>query len=149
MKITQVTLFRSGTYTVSAEITAGTEVITFTEDIIISQNPTAFTTDDLFVCDDNNDGVSSFTFQESGDDIINGQDTAVYSISYHLSLADAENNANPINLPYQNTNSTEEILSELKIITIPIVLTQRLLISLFLILQLLMHSNFRRIRQFR
>ena len=98
-----------GTYTVSAEITAGTEVITFTEDIIISQNPTAFPTDDLFVCDDNNDGVSSFTFQESGDDIINGQDTAVYSISYHLSLADAENNANAINLPYQNTNSTEEI----------------------------------------
>ena len=93
----------------SAEITAGTEVITFTEDIIISQNPTAFTTDDLFVCDDNNDGVSSFTFQESGNDIINGQDTAVYSISYHLSLADAENNANVINLPYQNTNSTEEI----------------------------------------
>ncbi|MGB2385971.1 MAG: T9SS type B sorting domain-containing protein [Flavobacteriaceae bacterium] len=98
-----------GTYTVSAEITAGTEVITFTEDIIISQNPTAFPTDDLLICDDNNDGVSSFTFQESGSDIINGQDTAVYSISYHLSLADAENNANAINLPYQNTNSTEEI----------------------------------------
>ena len=98
-----------GTYTVSAEITAGTEVITFTEDIIISQNPTAFPTDDLFVCDDNNDSVSSFTFQESGDDIINGQDTAVYSISYHLSLADAENNTNAINIPYQNTNSTEEI----------------------------------------
>ena len=98
-----------GTYTVSAEITAGTEVLTFTEDIIISQNPTAFPADDLFICDDNNDGVSSFTFQESGDDIINGQDTAVYSISYHLSLADAETNSNAINLPYQNTNSTEEI----------------------------------------
>ncbi|MGC6525881.1 MAG: T9SS type B sorting domain-containing protein, partial [Flavobacteriaceae bacterium] len=65
--------------------------------------------DDLFICDDNDDGVISFTFQESGDDIINGQDTAVYSISYHLSLADAETNANAINLPYQNTNSTEEI----------------------------------------
>ena len=51
-----------GTYTVSAEITAGTEVITFTEDIIISQNPTAFPTDDLFVCDDNNDGVAIFDF---------------------------------------------------------------------------------------
>ena len=103
-----------GTYTVSAEITAGTEVLTFTEDIIISQNPTAFPADDLFICDDNNDGVSSFTFQESGDDIINGQDTAVYSISYHLSLADAETNSNTINLPYQNTNSTEEIFARIE-----------------------------------
>ena len=103
-----------GTYTVSAEITAGTEVLTFTEDIIISQNPTAFPADDLFICDDNNDGVFSFTFQESGDDIINGQDTAVYSISYHLSLADAETNSNAINLPYQNTNSTEEIFARIE-----------------------------------
>ena len=103
------TFSNPGTYTVSAEITAGTEVVTFTEDIIISLSPTAFPTDDLFICDDNNDGISSFTFQESLDDIFNGQDPTVFSISFHSNLDDAEAHINEITLPYQNTNPTEEI----------------------------------------
>ena len=46
-----------GTYTVSAEITIGTEVNTFSETIIITSNPIANFVTDINECDDDNDGV--------------------------------------------------------------------------------------------
>ncbi|MBT8260099.1 MAG: PKD domain-containing protein, partial [Bacteroidia bacterium] len=51
-----------GTYTVSATLTAGSEVRTFNSTVTIFEVPVANQANDIDVCDDNNDGFSSFNF---------------------------------------------------------------------------------------
>ena len=99
----------AGTYTVSAEITSGTEVSTFSETIIISSNPIANLADDIDICDDDNDGVMSFDFVASQTQVLAEQDPTEFTVSYHLSQDDADTNSGALSLPYQNTNSSEEI----------------------------------------
>ena len=99
----------AGTYTVSAEITAGTEVSTFSETIIISSNPIANLADDIDICDDDNDGVMSFDFVAPQTQVLAEQDPTEFTVSYHLSQDDADTNSGALSLPYQNTNSSEEI----------------------------------------
>ena len=98
-----------GEYTISATITAGTETIVFSETIQINQTPTANTVEDLFECDDDNDGVLSFDFAESQNQVLAGQDSTAFSVTYHLSQEDADANTNALAIPYFNTNTTEQI----------------------------------------
>ena len=98
-----------GTYTVSAEITIGTDVSLFSENITISINPVANPVSDIDECDDDDDGVVSFNFTNQQTQVLGAQNPANFTISYHSSLTDAENNIAPLTVPYQNTNATEEI----------------------------------------
>ena len=98
-----------GEYTISATITAGTETIVFSEIIQINQTPTANAVEDLFECDDDNDGVLSFDFAESQNQVLAGQDSTAFSVTYHLSQEDADANTNALAIPYFNTNTTEQI----------------------------------------
>ena len=99
----------AGVYTVTAEITIGTEVNIFTQEITISNTPTANAVDDLLECDDDDDGVLSFDFIDIQNQLIGTQDPTAFTVSYHTSLAEAENGDNPLDIPYQNTAATEEI----------------------------------------
>jgi hypothetical protein len=99
----------SGEYTVSATITAGTETIEFSEIIQINHTPTANAVEDLFECDDDNDGVLSFDFAESQNQVLAGQDSTAFSVTYHSSQEDADANTNTLAIPYFNTNTTEQI----------------------------------------
>lgn len=98
-----------GTYTVSAEITIGTEVNTFSETIIITINPIANFVTDINECDDDNDGILSFDFTVPKAQVLGAQLPTDFTVSYHLSQDDADANSAALSLPYQNTNSTEEI----------------------------------------
>ena len=98
-----------GTYTVSAEITIGTEVNTFSETIIITINPIANFVTDINECDDDNDGILSFDFTVPQAQVLGAQLPTDFTVSYHLSQDDADANSAALSLPYQNTNSTEEI----------------------------------------
>ena len=99
----------AGVYTVTAEITIGTEVNIFTQEITINNTPTANAVDDLLECDDDDDGVLSFDFIDIQNQLIGTQDPTAFTVSYHTSLAEAENGDNPLDIPYQNTAATEEI----------------------------------------
>ena len=99
----------AGVYTVTAEITIGTEVNIFTQEITISNTPTANAVDDLLECDDDDDGVLSFDFIDIQNQLIGTQDPTAFTVSYHTSLAEAENGDNPLDIPYQNTAANEEI----------------------------------------
>ena len=98
-----------GTYTVSAEITIGTDVSLFSENITISINPVANPVSDIDECDDDGDGVVTFNFTNEQTQVLGTQNPANFTVSYHSSLTDAQNNTTPLTVPYQNTNLSEEI----------------------------------------
>ena len=97
----------AGTYTVTAEITSGTEVNTFTETIIISENPIANPILDIDVCDE--DGIVSFDFAGPESQILGTQNPVSFNVKYYASQSEAETNVNPLSLPYQNTAASETI----------------------------------------
>ncbi len=97
----------AGTYTVTAEITSGTEVNTFTETIIISENPIANPIVDLNICDE--DGIVSFDFEGPESQILGTQNPVSFNVKYYASQSEAETNVNPLSLPYQNTEASETI----------------------------------------
>ena len=100
----------AGEYTVSVTITTTTEVQTFDTLVTIFDTPTANAVNDINVCDDDNDGVSSFDFNtEVTPDVLDSQDAASFSVSYHASQQDADDNQNPFSNPYINTLTQETV----------------------------------------
>ena len=51
----------------------------------------------------------SFDFAESQNQVLAGQDSTAFSVTYHLSQEDADANTNALAIPYFNTNTTEQI----------------------------------------
>jgi gliding motility-associated-like protein len=98
-----------GTYTVTAEITSGTEINTFSQTITINVNPMANAAADLEECDDDGDGIFAFNFVETQTEVLGSQDPNNFTLSFHENLTDAEDNANPLSIPYQNSISSETI----------------------------------------
>jgi gliding motility-associated-like protein len=98
-----------GTYTVTAEITSGTEINTFSQTITINVNPMANAAADLEECDDDGDGIFAFNFVETQTEVLGSQDRNNFTLSFHENLTDAEDNANPLSIPYQNSISSETI----------------------------------------
>ncbi|MEH6537162.1 MAG: choice-of-anchor L domain-containing protein, partial [Psychroserpens sp.] len=54
-------------------------------------------------CDDNNDGIAMFTLTDRNAEVIGTLDSSTVTVSYHFSQNDADNNANPLPIPYTNT----------------------------------------------
>ncbi|RZN78707.1 MAG: T9SS type B sorting domain-containing protein [Winogradskyella sp.] len=92
----------SGTYLVTVTDAAG---CIDTDDILINYAPipVANPVDDQIICDDDNDGFWDFDFTTFNATVI-GTQTDV-SVSYHNTLADAQNNASPIIGLYTNMNA--------------------------------------------
>ncbi|WP_369047503.1 T9SS type B sorting domain-containing protein, partial [Tenacibaculum sp. UWU-22] len=80
-----------------------------TFNLIVNPIPIANHVDDLQVCDDDSDGSARNGFaqninlesQTSG--ILGSQDAASYTVTYHASLADAQNGTNQLTSPFSNT----------------------------------------------
>lgn len=69
--------------------------------------------DDMFACDDSsNDGKELFVLSDQDAIILGTQNPALYTITYHLSLADANANMNP--LPTNYISGNDEIFCRLK-----------------------------------
>ena len=77
--------------------------------VIVLPLPSANELDDLFICDDNNDGIWLFDFADIQTQLLSGQDPTEFTLSFHLTQEEADSNTAALSLPYQNTNSTEEI----------------------------------------
>jgi len=78
-------------------------------DLIINPLPIANFVNDLEICDDNSDGSARNGFSQTFDletqtaTILGGQDPNNYSVTYHNSLADAQNNILPLRSPFSNS----------------------------------------------
>ncbi|WP_411768134.1 T9SS type B sorting domain-containing protein [Winogradskyella sp. A3E31] len=75
--------------------------------------PVANTTDNLRVCDTDNDGVVSFNFTNKDSDIIGNQDQNQFSVTYFENQIDADNNENPITFPFTNTENPQQIVARI------------------------------------
>jgi len=75
---------------------------TTTLDLEVSVNPVAVTPTALEVCDDDNDGFSTFDLTLKSSEILGGQ--TGMTVSFYETQSDAENAVNPLASPYDNIN---------------------------------------------
>lgn len=71
--------------------------------------PVANPITDIIVCDDDNNGISTFLFNDKDEEVLLNQDPLQFSTTYFETLEDATNNTNKISLPYENTNNPQQI----------------------------------------
>jgi gliding motility-associated-like protein len=87
-----------------------------TFNLIVNPLPIANFVDDLEVCDDNTDGSARNGFSQTIDlesqtaGILGAQDPSVYSVTYHRSLAEAQNGISPLVTPYTNLIPNRETI---------------------------------------
>jgi gliding motility-associated-like protein len=78
--------------------------------LILNEAPRITTPADLVLCDDvSGDGVEIFDLTLNNTDLLNGLNSADYTITYYLNQNDANTGANPISSSYLNTTSPEAI----------------------------------------
>ncbi len=84
--------------------------------LIVNPVPIANFVSDLEVCDDNSDGSARNGFSQTIDlesqtaTILGTQDPTSYTVSYHRSLADAQNGNIPLSSPYSNLTPNRETI---------------------------------------
>ena len=66
----------------------------------------------LYVCDDDNDGFSTFDLTMAEEEILAGQTINGYALTYHQTLVDAQNGTNAIVnvMSYQNTSPYHQVI---------------------------------------
>jgi gliding motility-associated-like protein len=69
----------------------------------------------ILVCDDaTNDGLETFDLSVQNSAILNGQSATDHTISYHVSLADAETHTNPVGLSFTNNQNPQTLYARLE-----------------------------------
>ncbi|EDP97878.1 T9SS type B sorting domain-containing protein [Kordia algicida OT-1] len=97
------------TYTVDISNSCA-DIIQESFTITVEPAPTANPVADIIVCDDlTNDGVEEFNFTTLDATILGTQDPSMFTVTYHLSQADADTNMNALTFPYTNTSQCEQI----------------------------------------
>ncbi|MDN3493100.1 T9SS type B sorting domain-containing protein [Winogradskyella bathintestinalis] len=78
-----------------------TECFNFsTLELLVQQAPVANDPTPLDFCDPDSDGFGTFDLTSKDDEITGGD--ATLTVSYHETMADADNNVNPVSSPYNN-----------------------------------------------
>ena len=103
----QLTTNITGTYQLIATLpidgspcnTQDTATITFLPDTTIGPLQT------MQACD-SGDGTANFTLTNNDTDYLNGQDPALYSVTYHANQTDADSGNNPLTSPYNSASGT-------------------------------------------
>ena len=105
-----LTVSEQGTYTVNANITGyncireDSVVVEFYPSVAAETgNPV-----DLRICDQS--GYAAFDLSQNTTLILDGNSETAYTVSYHASVADAENNTAALVSPYTNTTQFEQTL---------------------------------------
>lgn len=95
-----------GTY--SVELEYGTNC-TARDTILIefTDSPTANAVANQFICDTDNDGFWDLDLNALNTTVLGPQSDSEFTISYHSSQEDADNNNSPLSSPYTNQNSYE------------------------------------------
>ncbi|MDO1500001.1 T9SS type B sorting domain-containing protein [Winogradskyella maritima] len=101
----------SGFYEVFIEPNSGDCPIEGNAVVNVFDVPVANMTEDIIICDDNNDGISTFNLTLKNNEVLGLQDPSQFSIDYFRTESDAIDNQNPLNPNYINTNNPEEIFA--------------------------------------
>ncbi|MFD2915955.1 PKD domain-containing protein, partial [Psychroserpens luteus] len=89
-------------YTIDYTTDNGTCPTTTTQSVTSYSQPIVIDPTPLEVCDDGTpDGITSIDLTLKNVEITDNNPN--YSVSYHIDLLDAQNNANPLDIPYTNT----------------------------------------------
>lgn len=84
-------------------------------EVSLSYQPTAFTPQNLWLCNDGtNDQVEPFDLSQQDQSILNDQLIDQNTVTYHLSLEDAENNTNPILETFENSSNPQMIYARVE-----------------------------------
>ncbi|SNR80655.1 gliding motility-associated C-terminal domain-containing protein [Maribacter sedimenticola] len=78
--------------------------------IEVSPGVTANTPSNLEICDDDNDGFTTFNLADTEPEIIGAQRASSLSISYHATMTDAEGNLNSLPISYTNSVSGNQTI---------------------------------------
>lgn len=100
-----------GDYTVSVTVNTTTGSTTDTKDITINKTPVANLVTDFEICS----VLPNYEFDLSTKDleVLDGQAATDFTISYYPTMADAQNETNPLSTLYTNTNPTETIFARI------------------------------------
>lgn len=111
------TYTNGGNYTITATTTSSTGTEIYTTNVEIFEQPTASTSQNIEICDANNDGFHNFNLTQQDTVILNGQSTATFEVVYFENLTDY-NNDSPISNPSAFTNNavfgTQTIIASVK-----------------------------------
>lgn len=103
-----------GEYLVSVTVTSGTEISYIEKQITVYSWPIINPVTNYIVWDEEPfDGVEDFDLNEMNQQILSNQ-ISTCSVTYHLTLEDAEENLNPINDIYQNEYQSQEIFFRIR-----------------------------------
>ncbi|RDY60780.1 T9SS type B sorting domain-containing protein [Flagellimonas nanhaiensis] len=81
----------------------------------VLDSPTAQVPTDIVICDTDETGTYSFNLSQKDAEVLNGQDSAIYGVTYHTSELDALNKANPVSKnSYQNTDMYETLYARVE-----------------------------------
>ncbi|MGX7666044.1 T9SS type B sorting domain-containing protein [Flavobacterium pedocola] len=101
-------------YSISAISNSNCRVIS-SFNLVVNRLPIANQPSAMFVCDDvSNDGKEFFNLSSNNTAIIGSQQAADYTVSYHLSGTDADNDINPIMGNYQNLSNPQTIYARIE-----------------------------------
>ncbi|SEL84796.1 gliding motility-associated C-terminal domain-containing protein [Maribacter orientalis] len=78
--------------------------------IAVTPGVTANIPSNLEICDDNNDGYSTFNLADTEPEIIGTQSASSLSISYYATMTDAESNLNSLPISYTNSVANKQTI---------------------------------------
>jgi len=78
-------------------------------DLIVNPLPEVVPVSDYIICELNNDGAAQFDFSTKTDEILNGQDPSIFTVTYHETLVEAEGGINALTTLYTNITNPQEI----------------------------------------
>ncbi|WP_152611402.1 T9SS type B sorting domain-containing protein, partial [Psychroserpens mesophilus] len=92
---------------VTNNITDCYTLVTF--DILVNPLPDVVAITDFILCELNTDGVDQFDLSSKDAEVLNGQDSALFTVTYHVSQSDADNLSNALLSPYTNLTNPQQI----------------------------------------
>lgn len=78
-------------------------------DLTIGDSPALQNVADWEVCDGDNDGIKSFDLKQKDSEVLGDQAGLGFTVTYHLTQSDADNNINAITGAYRNTANPQTL----------------------------------------
>ena len=78
-------------------------------DLKVNPVPSVIAVTDLIGCELNTDGLFAFDLDSKTTEVLNGQDPAIFAVTYHASPADAQAGINALLTPYTNLTNPQQI----------------------------------------
>ena len=103
----------AGTYNVVLSLTTAGSTRVYRSTVEIYETPTANPISPVAACDSNQDGREFYDLQEATIEIIGAQDANTFIVDYFSNQSDADNNLNPLPLPYESSNAQETLVARI------------------------------------